>query len=295
MIFRKKKYGGLLSVEENSNTVHSVGPNVWQSIRPGSLLQVSDDVNFYQISRAETENYEILFSKSYNKILIKSPVNQLIENDLVFVSIKEYQFFSLTSIVSGGKGYQQNDELQMEGGSPYHEISTNLTRKATFRVIDIDDNGAIVKIKPISKGKYLSGKPLPYHDLVGGSGSGAKISAEFEMIGQNIEMEKEILKIERTSSLCFITFADSLPENVEEGYLKFSKSKMILSTNYLGKSIKAVTYSILKDFTPNYNMPLMAIDSTAPEIVFNNSLVTIDAKLAELEKNIKSLQSKLSQ
>lgn len=290
MIFKKKKYGGSARVEENSNIVYSAGSNSWQAIRPGSLLQVNDDVNFYQISRAETENFELPFTKSNDKILIKNPLPQLSENDLVFISVKEYQFFSLTSIVDGGKKYKQNDELQMEGGSPFHEISTNTTLKATFRVVDVDDNGSIVKIKPILKGKYLSGKSLAHHDLVGGSGFGAKISAEFEMVGQNAEMEKEISKIERTGSLCFITFANHLAENIIEGYLKFSKSKIILCTNYLGKTMNLATYSILKDFTPNYNMPLMAVDSTTPEVIFNNSLITIDAKLAELEKSIKTIE-----
>ena len=95
MIFKKKKYGGLARVEENSNIVYSAGSNSWQAIRPGSLLQVNDDVNFYQISRAETENFELPFTKSNDKILIKNPLPQLSENDLVFISVKEYQFFSL--------------------------------------------------------------------------------------------------------------------------------------------------------------------------------------------------------
>ena len=183
----------------------------------------------------------------------------------------------------------------MEGGSPFHEISTNTTLKATFRVIDVDDNGSIVKIKPILKGKYLSGKSLAHHDLVGGSGFGAKISAEFEMVGQNIEIEKEISKIERTGSLCFITFANPLDQSLQEGFLKFSKSKIILCTNYIGKSMSAASYSILKDFTPNYNITLMAIDSTSPEAVFNNALIILDAKIAELEKTVKHLQAKLLQ
>lgn len=295
MVFRKKKYGNLVSVEENSNIVYSVGINSWQSVREGSLLQISDDPNFYQISRSDTENYELNFDKSNDKIIIKNSLSQLNENDIIFISIKEYQFYSLTSIVSGGKGYRQNDELQMQGGSPRHDTATNVSLRALFKVIDVDDQGAIVKIKPISKGKYLSGKPLESDDLVGGTGFGAKISAEFEMIGQNIEIEKEISKIERTGSLCFITFVNPLDENIKEGFLKFSKSKIILCSNYIGRSTKAANYSILKDFTPNYNMTLMAIDSTSPEAVFNNALIILDAKIAALEGAVKSLQSRLQQ
>ena len=295
MIFKRKKYGNLISVEENSNIVYSVGINNWQSVREGSLLQINDDVSFYKISRSETENYELNFNRSKDKILIKSPLYHLNENDIVFISVKEYELFSLTSIISGGKGYRQDDELQMEGGSPHHDVSTNTSLKAIFRVVDVDDKGTIKKIKPTSKGKYFSGKSSESYDLVGGSGFGAKISAEFEMVGQNIEIEKEISKIERTGSLCFITFANPLDQSLQEGFLKFSKSKIILCTNYIGKSMSAASYSILKDFTPNYNITLMAIDSTSPEAVFNNALIILDAKIAELEKTVKHLQAKLLQ
>jgi len=289
MFFKKKSYGESISVEENSNIVYSNGSNSWKFIRPGSLLQVGDDVNFYQINHSETQDYEMAFTRVNDKILIKNPVNELNENDIISVSIKEYQLFSLTSIVDAGTGYVQNEELQIEGGSPCVDVSTNTVQKTTFKIMEVNNNGAIIKIKPIFKGKYLSNKNIQTYDLIGGSGSGAKISAEFEMIGQKSEIEKSIAKIERTSSLCFVTFTNSLPEAVSEGYLKFSKSKIILSSNYLGKSKKIVKYSILKDLTPNYNMPLMSIDSTTPEIIFNNSIILIDKKIAELEKAIQIL------
>jgi len=289
MIFKKKSYGELISVEENSNVIYSEGLNSWQFIRPGSLLQVDNDVNFYQINRSETEDYELAFTRVNDKILVKNPVTELNENDVIFISVKEYEFFSLTSIVDAGNGYKQNEELQIEGGSPCVDVSTNTVQKTTFKIMEVNDNGAIIKIKPIFKGKYLSNKNIQTYDLIGGSGSGAKISAEFEMIGQKSEIEKSIAKIERTSSLCFVTFTNPLPEAVSEGYLKFSKSKIILSSNYIGKSKKLVKYSILKDFTPNYSMPLMSVDSTTPEIIFNNSIILIDKKIAELEKTVRIL------
>ena len=89
MIFKRKKYGNLISVEENSNIVYSVGINNWQSVREGSLLQINDDVSFYKISRSETENYELNFNRSKDKILIKSPLYHLNENDIVFISVKK--------------------------------------------------------------------------------------------------------------------------------------------------------------------------------------------------------------
>jgi len=36
-------------------------------------------------------------------------------------------------------------------------------------------------------------------------------------------------------------------------------------------------------------MPLMSVDSTTPEIIFNNSIILIDKKIAELEKTVRIL------
>ena len=65
MIFKKKKYGGLARVEENSNIVYSAGSNSWQAIRPGSVLQVNDDVNFFHFCCNRAGNdYTHFHSKS---------------------------------------------------------------------------------------------------------------------------------------------------------------------------------------------------------------------------------------
>lgn len=291
MIFRKKGYGGAISVKENSNVVYSVGLNSWQTIRPGSLLQVEKDTNFYKIARVETENVETSFEKANNKFLVKNVLDQLSENDAVHIYAKQYQVGSITSISSNGKGYKEEDELAMEGGSPILDVSSNLYEKARFKIIEVDENGGIRKIKPIYKGKYLSPKNSISFKLTGGSGFDAELTLDFEIIGSGIEIERIIKSIERSATFSFITLKDSLPENITNGFIKFSKSKMILETNYLGRSVSSAGYSIIKDFTPIYGFPLMAEDSLVPEFVYNEAMLKMDAKIAELEKKIQNLRS----
>ena len=293
MIFKKKKYGGLVSVEKGANIAYSVGDaGSWVTIKNGSLLQIEDQQEFYPIVETQSESLEFNFEKSENnKILIKNNIVGLNENDTLFIDIKEYQFFTLTGIVSGGSGYQENDILEIQSGHPFIDVNTNSSCRTSFKVISVDENGTIVKLRPIEKGKYINNVFGPSLILSGGSGFGAEISAEFELSGKSASFEKNIIQVERSPSFTFITFSTPLPSYVTSGSFKFSKWKMTLASPYLGKSAKSASYSIVRDFTPHNGYPLMAIDSTSPEAIYNESMIKLDKKIQELEQRIAKLEN----
>jgi hypothetical protein len=66
---------------------------------------------------------------------------------------------------------------------------------------------------------------------------------------------------------------------------------MILASPYLGRSAKSASYSIVRDFTPHHGYPLMAIDSTSPEAIYNESMIKLDKKIQELEQRIAKLEN----
>ena len=55
------------------------------------------------------------------------------------------------------------------------------------------ENGMIVKLRPIEKGKYINNVFGASLILSGGSGFGAEISAEFELSGKSTSFEKNII------------------------------------------------------------------------------------------------------
>lgn len=293
MIFKKKSYGGLISAEKGSNVVYSVGDaGAWSTVKNGSLLQVEDHQEFYPIIETQSESLEFKFEKTENnKILIKNNISSLNENDSLFIDIKEYQFFTLTGVVSGGSGYQENDTLEIQDGHPFIDVNTNTSCRTSFKVVAVDENGAVVKLRPIEKGKYINNIFGASLKLVGGSGNGAEISAEFELSGKSTFFEKNIVKIERSPSFTFLSFSTPLPNYVTSGFFKFDKWKMILASPYLGRSSKAMPYSIVRDFTPNYSYPLMTIGSTSPEVIYNDSMIKLDKKIQELEQKIIQLEN----
>ena len=62
MIFKKKKYGGLVSVEKGTNVAYSLGDAAsWVTIKNGSLLQIEDQQEFYPIVEAQSDSLEFNF------------------------------------------------------------------------------------------------------------------------------------------------------------------------------------------------------------------------------------------
>ena len=292
MIFKKKNYGGLILIDNGSSVAYSLGDVSWASIKPGSLLQVENQQEFYSIVDVQSESLELNFEKSENnKILVKKNIHSINETDTIFIEIKEYQFFTITGIPSGGKDYKEEDILEIQGGHPFIDSSSNKAALASFKVISVDQDGAILKLRPLDKGRYISNQFDSLIKLNGGSGCGAEISAEFELTGKSISFEKNIINLEKSPSFTFMTFSTPLPDYITTGSFKFSKWKMILGNPFLGRSSKSASYSIIRDFTPHYGIPLLALDSTSPESIYNNAMIKLDKKIRELDERIAKLES----
>ena len=80
----------------------------------------------------------------------------------------------------------------------------------------------------------------------------------------------------------------SLPTGIKEGKLSIEKWEMILVSNYQGENKIAQPFQVIRDFTPNYRIPLITKNSFNQELIINHALTILDKKIAELENKLKN-------
>lgn len=88
--------------------------------------------------------------------------------------------------INGGSGYSVGELLEAVGG----DLGTSGS-PATFEVLLVNGIGSIQKLEIISLGSYMTPPTNPF-DLIGGSGTGAKLSANFELSDSQPNITVEI-------------------------------------------------------------------------------------------------------
>ena len=103
--------------------------------------------------------------------------------------------------------------------------------------------------------------------------------------------DRTIAGIELLTNGTLIMLNHPLPPRVMSGEIKAEKWEVTLHTDYMSESKYNVDYDIVKDFTPNYDLPLLRGDLASNHLLHNEAMAIIDKKIKELEEKIDSLGS----
>ena len=275
------------SIKSNSNKITSTTNADWSAIREGTFIKFDNDYCFYTVAKVEKK----LFLKSFeliapNILKINEDIGvNICEDDFVKISYKEYELNTVHKIVSSGKGYKNGDRITLSGGINSLNIQDNTLNPTILEVINIGEGGEIKEVKINQRGLYIE-PPGVLNSVNGGTGSGCSVEVSFKLIDFRSFAEKDVQKIEFKSAETYLYLVYPLPKGIKEGKISAEKWELTLSTEYPGDTKLNQPLEIIRDFTPNYNIPLVAKNSLSSYITTNQALTLIDKKLKELEDKI---------
>lgn len=276
------------SIEKNTNKIISPADADWSGMREGTLLRFVKDKKFFTVKKTEEIMPVLEFIvESQHSILVKDTGITLGDKDYITLSFKEYQFDKLVGITNAGSGYKVNDKLTVEGGVISYDVVTNSNQRTVFLVTEVTTAGNITSVSVENKGKYFE-SPERITPVSGGNGIGAVFNINYNLAPQRLMMEREIERMEKISESNKIIFNSPIPPNVTEGKLSVNKWLVHLDEIYLGETNVNQNFEIVRDYTPNYNFPLILVGNPNPEIIFNQAIKLMDFKLKELESKIES-------
>lgn len=285
-----KIIGNMASVRKNTNTIISTTFADWSAIRSGTFIKFVDDFNFFTVSHVNKKTFLKDFVKAQSHVL---QINEncgvnINEGDSLTISYKEYELSTVYKLISAGKGYSVGDVLTLDGGTPSLNLSDNTLNSGVITVNKIGEMGEILEFDITEKGKYIT-SPETITSLKGGDGSGAVIECGFKLSDHRSFIERDVERVEFKGSDTLVYLYYALPDSIKEGKLSIIKWEIVLTGNYTGENKINQTIQIIRDFTPNYRIPLLAQNAQNQELIFNNALITLDKKVAELEDKIKKL------
>jgi hypothetical protein len=145
------------------------------------------------------------------------------------------------------------------------------------------------------KGVY-SKAPENLSNLLGGTGSGATVEIETQLLEDRSMEERSIKDIYFHGETTRVKLNHPLPPRVYQGKISVNKWQLTLHMNYAGESRFNASYKIIKDYTPYCSLPLLADDmKNASYILYNRSMNVLDEKIKRQEEQIKELEDKLEE
>ncbi len=282
-----KNFGYTLSILNNTNRAVSHSECDWRALRDGSLCVIDNDNVFYTVAKTEPFLYKKSFELvSPNRINIKENVSiDLQETDTVKISYKEYELLTLISIKNGGKDYKLGEKISIPTGIPSINIQDNTPKETIFLITQINPNGGLERLELLDKGQYII-PPEKLSPIKSNNGEGGILDVEYKTRELDKEIERVVTKVENNNLESFVTFNFPLPSGVKYGVLSCKKYQFYLNSNYVGESKIGKNYKILRDATPNFNIPLLVKNSLSSELIINEAFKIIDYKLKELSDKI---------
>lgn len=284
------------SILKDTNRIVSTSDTQWSNIREGALFRFIDDKIFYQVAKVD-KIYLIKDFKVINRMAIdiNSYVGiNLMVGDEITISYKEWGLQTVWEIACEGEGYRVNDIVNVMGGTPSMNTINGEYGITSFKVKEVSPRGGITQIGIVSKGEYIKA-PDSKVEVIGGNGKGGALNVTWDVIDNRKTFQKTIESIEVKPEVAHILLNSPLPKDIEQGKLSVEKSEIYLSNNYIQDSRISSHFEIIKDFTPHYNIPLLAENSFSTERIYNYGMVLIEAKLKAATDKIEELESKLSQ
>jgi hypothetical protein len=289
-----KNYLYTASIEKGTKKLISNTNSDWSKVMRGSFLRFTNDDLFYTVYGNEKifiiKEFEVLDPR---RIKVNDNLGiSLGKRDLLKISYKEYEMSTVLDIIDGGNGYAENDIIELDGGFPSISINDNAPLKTKLCVKGVNENGKITEIGLVDRGRYNVFPQNPCKFVYNGAGSGATFELSENQIHQSSIIERNISIINNFNNHSIIFLDYALPDGIKKGKFTAEKWQAIIKEDYMGDTQVDFPYETYNDFTPNYNFPLPVRGSLSTEIILRQCLLTMDAKLKELENEISLLKQK---
>lgn len=275
------------SILHNNNQIVFQTENDLSHTRDSSLIKFGGDSILYTLRATEEFFYIKDFeTKDQQTLLIESDIGiNLMHYDTLTITHKEYFVDSVQKILNPGANYSVGNILHPKTGLPSVRIEDNQKLDASFLVTEVAPGGFISKIKIQTNGKYVQ-PPEIECELAGGTGDGAKLKLIFEQAEDRKLIEREIDEIKFENGFTKILLNYPLPEGITEGKLSCQKWRGNVIGDYHGENKYGEICVVLRDYTPFLKLPLMIKNGNSPDVIFNESMKKIDAKLEEIAKKL---------
>jgi hypothetical protein len=285
-IMVKKQYGFTASVIQGTNNVIGCSKADWSLVKNGSFIVLGDDKTFYRV----VDKKRFLFEKEVSvinesRLKIDYNVGALlnIEDEIAFTHT-EYEA-NAVSVSSAGQGYSTGEILRLEGGVCKYNSFDEIDTPCRIEVLETDSDGGITSVGIKNEGIYIL-PPQSDNNVSGGSGSGCALNTSFKTKEIKPIEERGIENIALSDSHTLIDLNHPLPPRLKSGIIKTEKWELSLAVNYTKESKFNSSYEIIKDFTPNCDLPLMYSDIKSSHMVYNESMSIIDQRLKDIEDKL---------
>jgi hypothetical protein len=291
MLIARKFSGGPngLSVFKNSNIAFSSTEDNFGGVRPNSFLKFDNSDILYSIISTK----RILFSKEFEslgnrRIKLNSDLGLKIQNeDGIRLVCDEYELDYVFEVKNGGNYYAENDVISIKGGELSINLMDGIGTPASLIVNKTDRDGGIIKSVEIkNRGKYYVSPDNEPENYGSKSGTGAKFKLKFRKTETQEFQEKVIKNIEVKDNETILTLDYSLNPGIKSGQISFEKWEVILSQPFLNDSTTNLKYKVFSEFTPNYSFPLTIKNNPDIDLIFNEAMNKIDAKIKELDDKL---------
>lgn len=264
-------------------------------LREGACIKFGADKVFYKIANKNQVFYIKDFIKASPnclRITEDTQENICVGDDLT-VSYKEYEAFTVLSIVEPGQGYRVGETVTLKGGIVSQDLESGVKEAASYIVLEVNENGGVTKIGPNKRGKYTVTPDVKCY-TTGFYGKNCVLEMEYGLINNRKLVEKQVNIIVKENGHTFIYLNGSIPDGINTGKLSIEKWEIALTEKYQGDTKIDVKFETFQDFTPHYNVPLLAANSFSSHVVFNQAVALFDLKISELEARINELEKKLN-
>jgi hypothetical protein len=246
---------------------------------------VSNSIEFFYIKDFETEdglNLEVGEDIGIN----------LMTNDVLTITYKEYKAINVSSIVEAGEGHAEGDVLVCQNGELSVDVNNNSSSPISLRIDEVSEVGAIKSVTILESGRYLI---CPEESIFHGEkGNKAKIALIIELVNERLTSEREISNTSLSNGKSNIKLNYKLPVGVKKGKLSVKKRELLLNAPYTNDSKTEKICNITRDFTEHSGYPVVSPSSQSAlmnlEVAYNDLVVKLDKQIFELQDEIKELK-----
>ena len=276
-----------ISIKKDTNRIISSSDDKFSGISSGSLLKIDGEPSLYTVSGKESYFYiKNFIVKDSNIIEIDDDIETNLQvGDTIKITYKEYEAKFVVDIINKGIGYHTDDIVSVKGGTSSFDVSIGNCQPTTLGIVETNDDGGVEKINISNPGKYTLIPPSPI-EIYSKTGNGLLLEIKYLELGNRSFLERSITNINILNNKTYITLDYSLPLNLESGKLNCDKNCLILSSNYIGDTIKNVRYELFTHFTPNLRIPLLLKNSMSTETVYNKGCLIIDEEIGKIKKHL---------
>lgn len=287
-----KNYGFNININKNSNAVIGHTEANWHTLKKNSLINIGNDAHFYTIGKVDPLNFISDFVVEDNNLLINGEYeNYFLADDVVIISYKEYELLTIKNITNKGIGYKIGDILNFTGGELSINVIDNKSHPTLLKVEEIGNAGCINKLSIFQRGVYLK-FPNKLNTLNGGSGSGAEIDTESNIITNRKMIERQVIRAESRNNQTLVQINYPLPSPIKEGKLSFNKHIAYLTSNYVGEDSRNTEYHILRDSTPHLGLPILLKNSNKSTEYYNHTIQLLDKEIKDLKNRLDKLEKR---